>query len=87
MYRLGCMYATGSGVQKDYKEALSWYQKAAAKGNADALYSLGEAYEHGQGVRENVQQAVNWYHDAALRGSQPAKAALARLGETIEDHP
>jgi TPR repeat protein len=81
------MYATGSGVQKDYKEALSWYQKAAAKGNADALYSLGEAYEHGQGVRENVQQAVNWYHDAALRGSQPAKAALARLGETIEDHP
>ena len=86
MYRLGRLYATGSGVPRDQVEAFDWYKRAAARGNAEAMYSLGEAYEHGTGVREDVQRAVNWYHDAARRGNQPARAALARLGESIEDH-
>jgi len=86
MYRLGRLYATGSGVAKDYVEAFDWYRRAAAKGNAEAMYSLGEAYEHGTGVRDDIQRAVNWYHEAAARGNRPAKAALARLGESIEDH-
>ena len=87
MYRLGCLYATGSGVDKDYVEAFDWYKKAAAKGNAEAMYSLGEVYEHGTGVREDIQRAVIWYTNAYQHGNQHAKAALARLGETIEDHP
>jgi TPR repeat protein len=87
MVRLGRLYATGSGVEKDYVEAFDWYKRAAAKGNPDAMYALGEAYEHGTGVRENVQTAVHWYEEAALHGSKPANTALARLGETIEDHP
>ena len=87
MYRLGRMYASGSGVEKDYVESFDWYKRAAAAGNADAMYSLGEAYEHGTGVREDVQRAVHWYEEAALHGNKAANAALARLGETIEDHP
>lgn len=86
MCRLGHMYATGSGVPKDYKEALSWYKKAAAAGNSEAMYDIGRAYENGAGVREDVQQAVNWYDDATLRGNKSAKAALDRLGEGFEDH-
>jgi hypothetical protein len=86
MYHLGRMYATGSGVEKDYVEAFDWYKRAAAAGNAEAMYSLGEAYEHGLGVRENVQTAVQWYDKAVLHGNKAANAALARLGETIEDH-
>jgi TPR repeat protein len=84
MYRLGRLYATGSGAPKDYKQALSWYRKAAAAGNSDAMYSLGEAYEHGAGVHEDIQQAVNWYDQATLRGSKSAKAALERLGESFD---
>lgn len=86
MYLLGRLYATGSGVDKDYVEAFDWYKKAAAKGNSEAMYSLGEAYEHGTGVREDVQRAVLWYTDAYRHGNQPAKAALVRLGEGYEDH-
>jgi len=86
MYRLARLYASGSGVSKDYVEAFDWYKKAAAKGNGEAMYSLGEAYEHGTGVREDVQRAVTWYTDAYHHGSQPAKAALDRLGESYEDH-
>ena len=84
MYLLGLAYATGSGAPKNYKEALYWYQKAAAHGNADAMYALGEAYEHGAGVREDVQQAVHWYDEATLRGNKAAKAALDRLGESFD---
>lgn len=86
MYRLGRLYAAGSGVPKDYVEAFDWYKRAAAKGNAEAMYSLGDAYEHGTGVREDVQRAVLWYTNAYQHGSQPAKTALDRLGESYEDH-
>jgi hypothetical protein len=84
MYRLGRMYATGSGVEKDYVEAFNWYKRAARAGNTDAMYALGEAYEHGQGVREDIQQAVNWYDQATLKGNKAAKAALDRLGEDFD---
>jgi TPR repeat protein len=84
MYRVGRMYATGSGVEKDYVEAFNWYKRAAKAGNTDAMYALGEAYEHGTGVREDIQQAVNWYDQATLRGNKAAKAALDRLGEDFD---
>ena len=71
-------------MAKDYKQALTWYRKAAAAGNADAMYSLGEAYEHGMGVRDDIQQAVNWYDQATLHGNKAAKAALDRLGESFD---
>ena len=87
MYRLARLYATGSGVQKDYVEAFGWYKRAAAAGDSDAMYDLGRAYETGSGVREDVQQAVVWYTKAYQHGNQPAKAALVRLGEGYEDHP
>jgi TPR repeat protein len=35
------MYATGKGVSKDDKQAVYWYQKAAAQENTGAQYNLG----------------------------------------------
>jgi uncharacterized protein len=32
-YNLGVMYRDGQGVQQDYKEAVSWYRKAAEQGH------------------------------------------------------
>jgi len=84
MYRLGRSYATGSGVERDYVEAFSWYKRAAKDGNTDAMYAIGEAYEHGIGVREDIQQAVDWYDQATLKGNKAAKAALQRLGEDFD---
>ncbi len=84
MYRLGRLYATGSGVEKDHVEAFNWYKRAAKAGNSDAMYALGEAYEHGIGVRDDIQQAVNWYDQATLHGNKAAKAALDRLGESFD---
>lgn len=36
MYNLGYMLHMGLGGSKDYREAVSWYQKAADKGDAAA---------------------------------------------------
>jgi TPR repeat protein len=36
---LGAMYANGKGVSKDDKQAVYWYQKAAAQENTGAQYS------------------------------------------------
>ena len=50
------MYEDGRGVAQDYTQARQWYEKAAAAGNAQAMYNLGWLYEHGQGVaRDNAQ--------------------------------
>jgi len=39
-YDLGVRYELGDGVRKNMKTALSWYQKAAAGGHAEAQTTL-----------------------------------------------
>jgi len=41
---LGVLYLKGDGVERDLKEAVYWFKKAAAQGNADAQYRLGTMY-------------------------------------------
>jgi TPR repeat protein len=36
MFNLGVLYQNGWGVAKDPDKAREWYEKAAAKGDADA---------------------------------------------------
>ncbi|KOR28138.1 hypothetical protein TI04_11700, partial [Achromatium sp. WMS2] len=67
------------GVEQDDTQAVAWYRKAAAQGNAYAQYSLGWMYENGRGVPQDDTQAVFWYRKAAAQGDADAKAALARL--------
>ena len=38
---LGKRYEKGDGVLQDYGKAREWYEKAAAKGDADAKKKLG----------------------------------------------
>ena len=48
---LALMYKTGMGpFQKDAKQAVFWYRKAADQGDAEAQVSLGECYDEGFGV-------------------------------------
>ena len=34
------MYFTGEGVNRDEKEAIKWFEKAASQGNSDAQANL-----------------------------------------------
>ncbi len=39
-YNLGGFYVFGDGVKQDYAEAVKWYRKAAAQGDAQAISVL-----------------------------------------------
>jgi len=55
---------------KKYKEAVSWFNKAAAKGNMEAMFNLGMIYQLGAGteIPANEKEAVGWYQKAADKG-------------------
>jgi TonB family protein len=57
--------ANGEGVAQNHAEAVHWYRKAAAKGNADAQRSLGMCFATGQGVAKDPVQAAVWLNLAA----------------------
>lgn len=57
-FALGMMYYNGQGVPQDYKEAVSWYTKAAEQGHAKAQFSLGAMYTDGRGVPQDSKVAA-----------------------------
>lgn len=59
------------------EEALTWYRKAAAQGNADAEYGLGAMHAAGEGVARNPAEARRWFALAAARGHTQSIRVLA----------
>ncbi|TNI09519.1 hypothetical protein CF134_21615 [Aeromonas salmonicida] len=47
------MYYYGIGVPQDYKQAITWFHKAAEQGIAIAQYSLGIVTVHREDVDNN----------------------------------
>jgi TPR repeat protein len=68
-FKSGNAYYFGRGVEKDYKEAVRWYTKAAEQGHNLAQYNLGISYENGFGIGQDYQQSVWWYRMSALQGN------------------
>jgi TPR repeat protein len=72
-YNLGVLYSQGQGVQQDFKQAASWYRKAADQGDAESQYNLGVMYRTGEGVQQDFKQAAAWYRKAADQGYATAQ--------------
>ena len=72
-YNLGCMYAVGKGVKKDYSKALKWFRRAAEQGNSNGQYNIGCMYAAGKGVKQDYSEALKWYRLAANQGYTPAQ--------------
>jgi hypothetical protein len=74
------MYEHGSGgLPRDSTEAFRWYSKAAATGQATALYHLGSLYEAGIAIPRNLNEATRLYQRAAAAGNIDARARLSQL--------
>jgi TPR repeat protein/S1-C subfamily serine protease len=78
-YKLGEIYAAGTGTAKDSAEAFRWYQKAAGQGLVDAQLSLAICYNSGEGTVKDEAEAVRWYQKAAEQGSVVAQFNLAGM--------
>ncbi len=79
MYALGSMYAGGTGLEKNYKEAFKWFSRAAKYGRIDAQYKLGLMYDEGAGVPQNYKKAARFYKKAAKKGYARAQFKLGLL--------
>ena len=55
------------------------YEKAAAKGDASAMFNLGVLYHNGQGVAQDYAKAREWYEKAAAKGDESAMFNLGLL--------
>ena len=78
---LGYLYQTGKGAQKDLKQAIRWYERAADQGEAMAMFNLGNLYRKGYGVSQDESKARALFRRAVDRGNRQAKQVLKRMDE------
>lgn len=64
-FQLGLRYETGEGVPQDYAQARAFYEKAAAGGEAVAIYRLGRLSLDGLGGEPDADRAFQCYRVAA----------------------
>ena len=79
MVQLAGLYFNGSLGSRDEEQALSWYKKAAALGDRDALYQLGLLSETGVALSVDVPTAIQYYQQSADKGNAKGMLALARI--------
>lgn len=88
MYFLAYLYLRGEGVAKDQSLAIYWYEKAAEKGQIEAMQNLGTIYHQGiGGIPEDYTKAKYWYEKAANGGQIEAMFNLGTMyhkGEGVE---
>ena len=75
------MFATGfeHNQRAEYKEAVDWYRKAAAKRNIVAQSLLGMLYMNGQGVEKDLTIAIGWFRKAAQQNDAIAQYYLGMM--------
>jgi hypothetical protein len=59
-----------------WTEAFIWFEKAASKGNAEAMYHLAYMWENGQGRDQDYAKAMQWYKKAIENNYHDALIAL-----------
>jgi TPR repeat protein len=76
---LGQLYRDGVGVAQQHDKAREYFQLAANRDNANAMYNLAEMLDQGRGGLRDTAKALDWYSQAADRGHKGALAVVARL--------
>lgn len=81
--RLGMLHYYGQGTKEDEQLAIHWWTKAAAQGNAEAMFQIANAYLFGSQVARSVldpdREAAIWYFQAASAGHADAQYYLGLL--------
>lgn len=67
--RLGNAYYDGVGIEKDYAEAVRWYEVSAGTGDQWCRNRLGEMHRDGRGVSAEPEKALEWFSEAAAFGN------------------
>jgi TPR repeat protein len=81
-FRLGWLYESGFGVEKNDADAARWYVFAAKREHAGALYNLGVMLSEGRGVPRDDGKAAEHFRQAAIQGHAKAQYNLGILYQT-----
>ncbi|KAL0093314.1 hypothetical protein F4703DRAFT_1939273 [Phycomyces blakesleeanus] len=80
LLKLGLMYETGQGVEKNDAIAVSYYKSAANRDDARAQYVLGLAYYMGNlGLQKNFGRAEKYFTLSAKAGYAPSQRILGLM--------
>ena len=74
---VGEMYRYGVGTEKNVKKAFSYYEKAAALGDADGIVKVGRAWLNGIGVLTDYQKSLHFFEKAAEQDNSEAMILAA----------
>jgi len=80
---LASMYERGEGVEKDWARSNVLYCKAAARGNADAMFRLGQIYSVGHEMMPNQGVGALLVNRAAEMGSERARELLPYISRGV----
>ena len=85
----GVLYERGQYFfqKKDYREAMSWFLKAAEQGNTLAQSAIGLMYQNGLGVKKDNKEAMKWYLKASQQAPSQAGKPEAVKPETVKQEP
>lgn len=76
---VGYCYMTGTGVGRDYGEALKWLRQAVERDERYAEAHLGEMYKNGWGVPQDDVEAVAWFRRSSDQGYRGGQYNLALM--------
>jgi TPR repeat protein len=77
-YQIARLYEYGEGVEKDFANALNWYQRAAQKGQGGAQYRIG-LYHINESPDKNEALGLYWMQSAADNDSVEAAMYINNL--------
>lgn len=66
----------------DYKNAYTYFLRAANGGDMNAQNFIGNMYLNGQGVSKNLKEAFDWFYKSAVQGQMYAQANLGYMYDT-----
>ena len=65
-------------MEKDYRNAMEWYMKAAAQDHAKSQYQVGKCYKDGKGTAKDRQKAVQYFAKAAKQDNADGQYQLGK---------
>src|SRR5262245_20040714 len=80
MFNLAACYRFGEGVKKDVRQAISWYERAAASDPKLGYFALGEIYANGETGAVDRDKAIHYLQLAWDHDNRGAYKLLRALG-------
>lgn len=80
-------YLDGNGIDQSQLEAAKWFEKAAEKGNIEAMVACGDLYcdEWNIDLEPDYIKGIRWYWKAAGNGNRKAKEFMQNFKIVQED--